>query len=62
MRCLRSGGRIDSRILFSCSLAAEDGPWLDTTEEAETRGGGEMVGGDRGGAGEGGLAVEDTYL
>ena len=39
MRCLRSGGRMLSRILFSCSRAAEEGPRLLTTLEAEmTRG------------------------
>ena len=35
MRCLRSGGRMLSRILFSCSRAAEEGPRLLTTLEAE---------------------------
>ena len=33
--CLRSGGRMLSRIRFSCSLAAADGPWEETTDEAE---------------------------
>ena len=44
---------MDSRILFSCSLAAEEGPWLETTEEAETRRGGEMEAGGAGGGGRG---------
>jgi hypothetical protein len=35
MRCLRSGGRMFSSILFSCSLAAWLGPWLLITLEAE---------------------------
>jgi hypothetical protein len=37
MRCLRSGGRMFSRIRFSCSLAAWLGPWLLITLEAAHR-------------------------
>ena len=33
-RCLRSGGRMLSRIRFSCSRVALVGPWLLTTLEA----------------------------
>lgn len=37
MRCLRSGGRMLSRIRFSCSRAVLLGPWLLTTLLAENR-------------------------
>ena len=37
MRCLRSGGRMLSRIRFSWSLATRLGPWLLTTLLAEKR-------------------------
>ena len=32
---LRSGGSMLSSIRFSCSLAAAEGPWEETTDEAE---------------------------